>query len=202
MACVFFCVFVCKQKTAYEMRISDWSSDVCSSDLHTVDVALLQAGVTRKDGTDDIVSLGTMFRQPVMIFYRASKPITLLSQLDGERIAVGHAGSGTQVLAMALLSANGIAEGGKTTFLELEGEAASAALLAHQADAVILSGDSASVKIFRDLVHADGIRLFDFTQGEAYERRFRYLNRFELPAGAFDLGENLPDHRKIGRAHV
>src|SRR3546814_9294135 len=26
-------LFVCKQKTAYEMRISDWSSDVCSSDL-------------------------------------------------------------------------------------------------------------------------------------------------------------------------
>src|SRR3546814_20975280 len=31
---VSFCVvFVFKQKTAYEMRISDWSSDVCSSDL-------------------------------------------------------------------------------------------------------------------------------------------------------------------------
>src|SRR3546814_7284782 len=29
---VFFCFFF-KQKTAYEMRISDWSSDVCSSDL-------------------------------------------------------------------------------------------------------------------------------------------------------------------------
>src|SRR3546814_2138383 len=27
-------VFFFKQKTAYEMRISDWSSDVCSSDLH------------------------------------------------------------------------------------------------------------------------------------------------------------------------
>src|SRR3546814_8868582 len=26
-------VFFCKRKTAYEMRISDWSSDVCSSDL-------------------------------------------------------------------------------------------------------------------------------------------------------------------------
>src|SRR3546814_9917687 len=26
-------VFLFKQKTAYEMRISDWSSDVCSSDL-------------------------------------------------------------------------------------------------------------------------------------------------------------------------
>src|SRR3546814_7732359 len=29
-------IFFFKQKTAYEMRISDWSSDVCSSDLHSV----------------------------------------------------------------------------------------------------------------------------------------------------------------------
>src|SRR3546814_4390686 len=29
---LYFCFF--KQKTAYEMRISDWSSDVCSSNLH------------------------------------------------------------------------------------------------------------------------------------------------------------------------
>src|SRR3546814_7678138 len=28
-----FCFFFFNQKTAYEMRISDWSSDVCSSDL-------------------------------------------------------------------------------------------------------------------------------------------------------------------------
>src|SRR3546814_17628956 len=29
----YVCFFFCKQKTAYEVRISDWSSDVCSSDL-------------------------------------------------------------------------------------------------------------------------------------------------------------------------
>src|SRR3546814_10201594 len=29
----YLCVFFFKQKTAYELRISDWSSDVCSSDL-------------------------------------------------------------------------------------------------------------------------------------------------------------------------
>src|SRR3546814_13268009 len=35
--------FFFKQKTAYEMRISDWSSDVCSSDLtKKVDVAVFQ----------------------------------------------------------------------------------------------------------------------------------------------------------------
>src|SRR3546814_4654946 len=31
---IILCFFFFKQKTAYEMRISDWSSDVCSSDLH------------------------------------------------------------------------------------------------------------------------------------------------------------------------
>src|SRR3546814_10835781 len=33
MVVLFWVVFFFKQKTAYEMRISDWSSDVCSSDL-------------------------------------------------------------------------------------------------------------------------------------------------------------------------
>src|SRR3546814_8491760 len=33
MICLCVCFFFFKQKTAYELRISDWSSDVCSSDL-------------------------------------------------------------------------------------------------------------------------------------------------------------------------
>src|SRR3546814_8917209 len=41
---VFFVIFFFKQKTAYEMRISDWSSDVCSSDLVTTPL-LAQPGV-------------------------------------------------------------------------------------------------------------------------------------------------------------
>src|SRR3546814_7845734 len=42
MSCVVFLFF--KQKTAYELRISDWSSDVCSSDLYPKQRALCQAG--------------------------------------------------------------------------------------------------------------------------------------------------------------
>src|SRR3546814_13074554 len=37
-------VFFFKQKTAYEMRISDWSSDVCSSDLHFIETGFIAAG--------------------------------------------------------------------------------------------------------------------------------------------------------------
>src|SRR3546814_6612500 len=44
MSCVcLFCVFFFKQKTAYEMRISDWSSDVCSSDLTLINRELRTA---------------------------------------------------------------------------------------------------------------------------------------------------------------
>src|SRR3546814_1397274 len=46
-----FSFFFFKQKTAYEMRISDWSSDVCSSDLFvfgTAAVCNLHAGAENK----------------------------------------------------------------------------------------------------------------------------------------------------------
>src|SRR3546814_10837886 len=39
--CVCCVVFFFKQKTAYEMRISDWSSDVCSSDLQKLNAKVL-----------------------------------------------------------------------------------------------------------------------------------------------------------------
>src|SRR3546814_9074043 len=43
MICV--CCFFFKQKTAYEMRISDWSSDVCSSDLLDVVLPVLHGAL-------------------------------------------------------------------------------------------------------------------------------------------------------------
>src|SRR3546814_4184261 len=43
------CFFFFKQKTAYEMRISDWSSDVCSSDLRDLFEAFMQErGIPRR----------------------------------------------------------------------------------------------------------------------------------------------------------
>src|SRR3546814_10835791 len=45
LSCCFIFYFVfCKQKTAYERRISDWSSDVCSSDLGVEDGAAILFG--------------------------------------------------------------------------------------------------------------------------------------------------------------
>src|SRR3546814_6275976 len=45
--------FFFKQKTAYEMRISDWSSDVCSSDLFTAESSQSPEEVWIADGELD-----------------------------------------------------------------------------------------------------------------------------------------------------
>src|SRR3546814_2932383 len=44
------CFFFFKQKTAYEMRISDWSSDVCSSDLPPIVPSTASAGPAASAG--------------------------------------------------------------------------------------------------------------------------------------------------------
>ncbi|MGH8742653.1 MAG: TAXI family TRAP transporter solute-binding subunit, partial [Burkholderiales bacterium] len=139
-----------------------------------------------------LVSLGSVFYVPLAIFYRSAEPLERLSQLKGRRIAIGPEGSGTRFLALTLLKANGIEPNGPTKLLDLSGEAAAQAVLKHEADAAFLTGDSATGASMRELLHARGIRIFDFVQGDGYVRRFRYLNKLELPPGSFDLGKNLP----------
>src|SRR3546814_8053797 len=67
--CVFvgfvFCFFFFKQKTAYEMRISDWSSDVCSSDLSTVTISFDPASpILTSANRPDVILLD--WNMPVM----------------------------------------------------------------------------------------------------------------------------------------
>src|SRR3546814_1111299 len=56
VVCVFFFFF--KQKTAYEMRISDWSSDVCSSDLGDPVARIVRIGDEADRLADRVVHLG------------------------------------------------------------------------------------------------------------------------------------------------
>jgi hypothetical protein len=112
--------------------------------------------------------------------------------MKGKRIAVGREGSGTRALTLTLLKANGIEPHGPTALMNLSGGAAAEALLKHEVDAAFLLGDSATPANMRNLLHAPGVRMFDFVQADAYVRRFHYLSKLELPPGALDLGKNVP----------
>src|SRR3546814_5064002 len=64
------CLFVFKQKTAYDMLISDWSSDVCSSDLAAPQVALISAiaqGVLGGNLDWNLIGLGALIGVGVII---------------------------------------------------------------------------------------------------------------------------------------
>jgi TRAP-type uncharacterized transport system substrate-binding protein len=159
-----------------------------------VDIGFVQGGLAGQVDASDLFSLGSIFYTPVYVFYRSPKPISRLAELSGKRVAISREGSGTHVLATALLRANGIEGKDKdtTTLVNLEGTAAEDALQARQVDATFLMGDSAAFANTRELLRTEGVRLFDFKQADGYVRRFRYLTKLEVPAGAFDLGRNLP----------
>jgi TRAP-type uncharacterized transport system substrate-binding protein len=157
-----------------------------------VDIGFVQAGLAKGRNLDNLVSLGSVSYQPLLVFHRLPQSVERLSQLAGLRIAVGREGSGTRLLALTLLSVNGIESGGATTFLDMEGEKAADALLKGTIDAVFLMADSASSQTMRSLLQAPGIHLVNFTQADGYMRRIGYLNKLVIPKGAMDFGKNIP----------
>ncbi len=159
-----------------------------------VDIGFVQGGVSERLNLDRLVSLGSLYNEPLLVFYRGAAPMGLLSRLKGKRISIGPPGSGTHPLALALLAANGIEPGGPTTLLDLDAEDAAKALLEGKADAVFLTGDAAPPQLMRKLLRTPAIRLFNFTQADGYTRRIRYLNKLDLPEGAIDFGMNIPAH--------
>src|SRR3546814_5849899 len=88
-----FCIFFFKQKTAYEMRISDWSSDVCSSDL--------ALGFTKVKVVEDVAlnswtQVNTDVTGRYAIFageYGESNDYIKLSGIEGEVIEVPEPGT-------------------------------------------------------------------------------------------------------------
>jgi TRAP transporter TAXI family solute receptor len=121
-----------------------------------VDIGFVQAGLARNQNIDKLVSLGSIFYEPLLVFYRNASSIELLSQMNGKRLAIGPEGSGTRSLALALLSANGIKPGGATTLLDLDSEDAAKNLIEGNIDAAFLTGDAASSKIMVTLFQDPG----------------------------------------------
>ncbi|MBV8208923.1 MAG: ABC transporter substrate-binding protein [Burkholderiaceae bacterium] len=157
-----------------------------------VDVGFVQGGLPEELHGADLVSLGSMFYQPLFVLYRSPEPIARLSQLKGKLIAIGREGSGTEALALALLKANGFETEKDPALLRINGDDATPSILAGRIDAAFLSGDSARPDEIRQLLHTAGLRLFDFAQADAYLQRFRYLNKIALPEGVLDLGVDIP----------
>ena len=157
-----------------------------------VDIAFVQSGSTEQEEAErkGLVSLGSLFTEPVWLFFRSQRKITQLSQLRGLKINVGPEGSGVPGLFRKILSVNGV-EPGELTLGSLENTPATVALLEGRIDGLVFSS-APDAPLIQMLLQTPGIRLFDFTQAEAYTRRFPFLSHVILPRGIVDLGRDLP----------
>ena len=167
-----------------------------------VQIALVQGGVDipRPVATGEeagaaaepppLLSLGSMYYEPVWVFYRGDKDLDRLHQLAGKRIAVGAEGSGIRGLALQLLSANEVPVDAQH-LLSLGGLKAAEELQQGRIDAafVIAAPEAPVVQV---LLRSPGVKVMNFSQAEAYTRRFPYLSKITLPEGAVDLVRNFP----------
>ena len=156
----------------------------------TVDVAFVQSGVAMGKDTTGLQSLGMIYPEPMWLFYRGKDGLNTLEQLKGKRIAVGQEGSGTRMLALDILEAHGMAET-PTQISPLSGLEAAQALGRGEIDAAFAVGAAQSGAVWT-LLYTPGVQIFNFSQAEAYARRFPYLSVLTLPRGVIDLQRDIP----------
>ena len=160
-----------------------------------VDIAFVQGGTASVAKGDSLVSLASLYFEPLWVFSRTAPGPTDLRELRGRRLAVGPEGSGTRVVALTLLAANGITEA-TARLLPSTGMEAVQALRAGAIDTVFMIAGPSSPAV-KEMLHTPGIELLGFPRAEAYTRHFPFLNKLVLPAGALSLQENLPTKESL-----
>jgi len=169
-----------------------------------VDVAFVQGGASEtlrlnEDEEDSgLVSLGSMFYEPVWLYYRADAARKIvkdgnlreISQFRGLRVNTGVRGSGIPGIMNRLLAAN-LMERDDIKRTSLDTTQAAVALLNGEIDVLALVS-APEAPMVQMLLQTPGIQLFEFTQAEAYSRRYRFLSPVTLPRGVVDLSRNAP----------
>ncbi|WP_317202057.1 TAXI family TRAP transporter solute-binding subunit [Janthinobacterium sp.] len=157
-----------------------------------VDIAFVQSGSTEQAEAErkGLISLGSLFTEPLWLFMREDKAVTQLTQLRGLKINLGSEGTGVPRLFKQVLAVNGV-EAGELEIGTLENTPATVELLEGRIDALVFSS-APEAPLIQMLLQTPGIKLFDFVQAEAYTRRLPFLTHVTLPRGIVDLGRDLP----------
>lgn len=134
-------------------------------------------------------SLGSVFYEPVWVFYRGDRKLERLTELRGKRIAIGQEGSGVRQLAQQLLKANEIAVG--SNLVALSGLKAAEELQQGRIDAAFIIA-SEKAPVVQVLLRSPGVKLMSFSQSSAYQRRFPFLTKLTFPHGVADLVRDFP----------
>ena len=155
-----------------------------------VDVAFLQGGLGTLAQSKDLISLGSLYYEPIWIFYRAVLPLKGYSDIKGLRLDVGGEKSGTKVVAEQILDRIGVTPK-DITLTTYGGKKAAEMLVQGRVDiAFMVYGYQAQV--VQRLLRASGVRVWSVKRAEAFSRHYRYMTIVKLPEGFVDLAANIP----------
>lgn len=185
------------QKEGITLEIRKTSGDIENLRLlkdpeSEVDIAFIQDGVAHSEGAGSLLSLGSLYYQPVWIFCRCKANTSHLAALKGKRIAIGYPGDGTHSLVSTLLNESGINDS-NTRLLAIGGEEAATALRQGKVDAALFV-DVANSGIIHEMVTDKRLHLLSMDTAEAFSRKFAFMHHLLLPEGAMDLARNIPSH--------
>jgi len=160
-----------------------------------VSVAFVQGGTVPPEHRGRLVSLASLYREPLWIFHRGDRPFERLTDLAGKRLAIGPEGSGTRVVALRLLADSGITpasqESAGAPLLGLPSAEAAEGLRTGAIDAAFFIVGPGSPEV-QTLIRAEGVHLMSLRQHETYERRYPYLTSVTVSEGLLDLERNIP----------
>jgi TRAP-type uncharacterized transport system substrate-binding protein len=155
-----------------------------------VKVALLESGLTTEEESPELVSLGTVFLEPLWTFFRSHSHGDATRKLRGKRISVEPEGSATRVLARRLMALNSLSEK-SVVLLGLPPEQSAESLLRGKIDVAVMLTSWQS-PVVRRLLVADGAVLESYPRADAYVALFPSLSKVVLPTGVADLARNIP----------
>ncbi len=164
--------------------------DMLEDDNSGVSAAFVQDGLGSFEEHPNIESLGSLFYEPLWIFYRGKNNYEYLSQLVGDKISVGKAGHGTLVLTERLMKISGL-DPEVADLINMSSTEAAEALKKGKIDVAILMLPASS-PIVKDLATTKGIKLMNVVQAEAISRKDPAFRHLVLPRGALDLESDFP----------
>ncbi len=155
-----------------------------------VDLAFIQGGIGRLSDSKNIVSLGSLYYEPLWIFQRSGISLNRITEMKGLKIAVGERGSGTRILAMNLLELNGITE--KNSRIISQTSQISADMLINKEVDIAFFVTAHWASHLKNLFASRTVTLMGIDRAQAYRMRFNYLNVIRIPQGVVNFVENIP----------
>ena len=156
-----------------------------------VSLAIIPSGITTRSDSPEIVSLGTLFYQPLWIFSRGAPLAERLRGSPNLRISVGAEGSAARAFSVEFLARLGIVDSRNAKLLGLAPEAAAEKLLSGEIDAAIVL-DAWESPLVRKLLAAKELHLASAPRADSWVALYPYLNKIVLPAGVADMARNVP----------